>query len=203
MEEYLPDGTEMLFKEETDLNFGAWLNNPTDKFFLYSDGYKKAGKKLLEMCKEEPYFINSLVYPLIFNYRHFIELRLKELLILGYELNDMNKDFKDTHSITSLWNSYRQDILKTIQDVSPEIQLNIEKLLNQFQAKDPKSMNFRYPVTKGINREDSLNRTTIDLKNFEEVMNKIIYFFEWNFDILSNYTHLKHEMISEMYSNYY
>jgi len=64
-------------------------------------------------------------------------------------------------------------------------------------------MTFRYPVTRGPNRKDSLNRETIDLNNFKNVIDKLIYFFDWQWDMISHYEDMKAEMIADMYREYW
>lgn len=203
MSNNLPNANDQLFKDETDINYGAWLKNPANKFFLYSEGYKKAGANLWEFIIENRFYANTLIYPLVFNYRQFIELRLKELIIMGYKYLDIEKDFADEHSLMKLWNTYRNDILPEIETIDKETLDNVERLIMQFNSEDPKSMSFRYPVTKGPNRIDSINRDTIDLKNFKAVIDKLIYFFDWQWDMISHYEDFKAEMIADMYREYY
>jgi hypothetical protein len=204
MEENLPKATDQLFKEESNFETGAWIKTPADKFFLYSEGYKKAAETLYKLCEESSYHNNSIVYPLIFNYRQYCELRLKELIIMGYKYLDQPKDFKDEHHLSNLWNVYRNEILKNVEN-SIDINAldNVERIINQFNNKDPKSMSFRYPVTKGPIRTESVTMNSIDLKNFKEIMDKLVYFFEWQWDMLSHYSDMKGEMLADMYSNYY
>ena len=55
----LPKQTDSLFLEETDPKKGAWITNPTNKFFLYSEGYREAGYKLYDYCVENNFFANA------------------------------------------------------------------------------------------------------------------------------------------------
>lgn len=199
----LPQSTDNLFVEESDLKKGAWISNPTNKFFLYSEGYREAGNKLYDYCIENPFFSNSLIYPIIYNYRHFLELRLKELILMGNEYIENDDDFPDQHSLTKLWNIYRNKLLPQI-DTTIEIDTldNVEKLINEFNTIDPKSMSFRYPVTKSPNRKKSINMPTIDIENFRNVTLKLIYFFDWQWDMISNYKGFKQELLSEWYGEY-
>lgn len=203
MKANLPNKHDKLFQEETRFDYGAWLKNPANKFFLYSQGYKEAGKQLYEYCVNNPFYWNSLIYPLIFNYRQFIELRLKELIIMGYNLIEEEKDFADCHSLSKLWYTYRNEILVDIEPIDQDILNNVERIISQFNTEDPKSMCFRYPVTTAPNRQESLNRNTIDIDNFKNVIDKLIYFFDWQWDLISHYQDLKEEMITEMYREYW
>ncbi|WP_127845259.1 hypothetical protein [Psychroflexus aestuariivivens] len=203
MNEHLPNRNDKLFKEEINPTFGAWLKNPANKFFLYSEGYKEAGKKLWEFCIENNFYANTLIYPLVFNYRQFIELRIKELMIMGYKYVDDNKDFADEHSLLKLWCIYRNEILVNIETIDEEILDNVERVIKQFNTEDPKSMCFRYPVSRGPHRKEHINRETIDLNNFKNVIDRLIYFFDWQWDMISHYQELKDEMIADMYREYW
>jgi hypothetical protein len=203
LKDYLPNSTDKIFKEETNSKHGAWLQNPANKFFLYSEGYKEAGNRLYDFCIEKPFYWNTVIYPLVFNYRQFIELRLKELIIMGYKYLDQNKDFADEHSLTSLWNTYRNEILLELEEIEKETLDSVEKIINEFNSEDPKSMSFRYPVRRAPDRKPSINRETIDIKNFKVVIEKVIYFFDWQWDMVSHLLDLKDEMIADMYKDYY
>lgn len=199
----LPNKTDTLFKEEVDSEYGAWLKNPTNKFFLYSEGYKEAGNKLWEFCTENRFYANTLIYPMVFNYRQFLELRLKELIIMGYKYLGINQDFSDEHSLIKLWNTYKNEILPDIEKIDEQLLDNMERLICQFNSEDPKSMSFRYPVTKAPNRKESLNRQTIDLYNFKNVIDKLIYFFQWQWDLITHYEDFKSEMLVDMHKAYW
>src|SRR5690606_32555072 len=176
MEDFLPKSTDVIFKDEVSQDYGAWLKNPANKFFLYSEGYKKAGEMLWTFCNENKFYSNTLIYPLVFTYRQFLELRLKELIIMGYRYLNAEKDFADEHSLMKLWLTYRNEILISIENIDRKILDNVENIISQFNTEDPKSMCFRYPVTRAPNRKESINRETIDLLNFKEVIDRLIYF---------------------------
>lgn len=135
MKESLPNKTDSIFKDEVNPDYGAWLKNPANKFFLYSEGYKEAGKKLWEFCIENRFYANTLIYPLVFNYRQFLELRLKELIIMGYKYLDTEKDFSDEHSLIRLWNTYRNEILPQIEQIEKDILDNVERIISNLIQK--------------------------------------------------------------------
>jgi hypothetical protein len=194
----LPNETDELFREEIDQEYGAWLKNPSNKFFLYSEGYREAGDKLYELCLERRFNWNTIIYPLVFCFRQYCELKLKELIIMGYEYIDERKDFRDEHNLLNLWKVYRTEILPKIEEIDKKTLRNVERVISQFNSEDPNSMNYRYPLTKGPNRRASLSRTTLDVKNFKEVMDRLILFFDWQWDMLSHYSEMKSEMFSDV-----
>ena len=199
-----PQSEDKLFIEETDSMRGAWISNPASRFFRYSEGYKEAGKILYDACIENSFYCNILIYPLIFNYRQYLELRLKELLIMGNKYVETGEDFPDEHGLTKLWLIYRTKLLPQIESsIEDQILDNVERLINEFNTKDPKSMSFRYPVTRGPNRVESVNMQTINIENFKTSMDKLIYFFEWQWDMISHYEDFKQDMLADMYGEYH
>lgn len=205
MDEMLLTKTDVLFRDEVDMNTGAWLKNPANKFFVYSEGYREAGEKLYQFCIENPFYNNTLVYPLIFNYRQFFELRLKELILMGRKyLEVIDADFPDEHSLLKLWNIYRNELLPHIESSIDKDELdNVERIISQFNTEDPKSMSFRYPVSKAPERKESLNRRTVDLENFKNVIDKLIYFFDWQWDMISHYEDMRQDMLADTYREYW
>lgn len=199
MEGNLPNNTDKIFKDEINPEYSPLLKNPTNKLFLYSEGYKEAGKKLWECCINNRFYSNTLIYPLIFNYRQFLELRLKELIIMGYKYLDSEEDFAYEHNLKKLWNTYRNKILPEIENIEKNILDNVERIISQFNSVDPQSTSFRYPFSRGSKKRKSLNRDTIDLDNFKQIMDKLIYFFDWQWEMISHYKDLKAEMIANMY----
>ena len=194
MTEMLPNSADTLFQEETNPRYGAWIKNPADKFFLYSQGYLTAANMLYASIEAESFHQNVLVYPMIFNYRQFLELRLKELTIMGNAFLGREKDFRDVHSLKSLWDEYRNEILIGISKIDEATLDNVERLIKEFEREDPQSMNYRYPVQKlpkqgtGLaSRKESLSRDTLDLKNFKSSMDKLVHFLDWQWELIANF----------------
>ena len=56
--------------------------NGFTRLVLMMDGYKAAADTLVEKTKSSLADQDSLVFPIVFNYRHFIELNLKYLIAM-------------------------------------------------------------------------------------------------------------------------
>ena len=92
-------------------HFG-WEGAGAFSFFTISEGYWKSAKMLLErMEKESNNFaiVDSLVYPLFFNYRHSIETYLKLLFFkYGGQTEQDRRNFLDLgHDLQNLWVNLR------------------------------------------------------------------------------------------------
>jgi hypothetical protein len=94
-----PNSADVLFQEDSKSDYGAWIKNLTNKLFLYSQGYLTAANLIYASIEESPLLQNTLVYPMISNYRQFLEHRLKELSVIGNKYLGRKKDFDEIHSL--------------------------------------------------------------------------------------------------------
>lgn len=66
----------------------AQLHVTPDKWDTYAEGYKSAGDIAVQYVVENNWYQDFLVYPIVFLYRHYLELRLKELYFVSSRLLD-------------------------------------------------------------------------------------------------------------------
>ena len=156
----------------------------------YAVGYKEAADVLAARFLEDWQGMDGLVYPIVFLYRHALELRLKQVIVAGQQLLDISVDFQeellDKHKLLELWKIYRK-ILRGVKcwPADPPQTLDaIEALVKDFDEKDPEGINFRYPHTiKRKGGKPTLpNLTHVDIKNLHEVMQRLAVFFERQMD---------------------
>ena len=88
-------------------HFG-WEGTGAFSFYTISDSYWDSAKILLEKMKQNSNnfaIVDSLVYPLFFNYRHSIEIYLKSLFFkYGEQTESAKSDFlKLGHNLQNLW----------------------------------------------------------------------------------------------------
>ncbi|OEU56998.1 MAG: hypothetical protein BA871_14595 [Desulfuromonadales bacterium C00003096] len=192
-----PRKGDQLFRDD-----GGWLYNAclnylpySDTLTLYADAYKRAGDLLIEYIKEKNRDKDLLVYPLVFLYRHYIELRLKEIIRDGNQLLDISKKFPKHHRIDELWKECKR-ILEEVEVPSKDLEA-VEECILQFTEKDPISMAFRYPTDK----KDNLSLpglSHINLRNLAEVITRIGSLLDSASDGISEYLYIKQEAEYEM-----
>ncbi len=200
----MPGIQDNLFKDfNTDDAHNAILSSGMDKFLLFSEGYKIAAKKLYEQLDKSGWDNNMLVYPLIFLNRHFLELRLKELISgLNFTLYHEYK-FPDGHCLKTLWDTFKTLLLQLKESsIKKEDFSNTERLIKEFISIDPQSFSFRYPVDKTKDRKPTIHTKNIDLENFMIVMKKLYNFFEEQSDLVYYYIDCTEEFINIMRSEY-
>jgi len=140
---------EPLFKADKDWQCNACINWSYDPIEVYTIGYKEAADSLVKKIIRTKRNQDTLVYPICFLYRQYIELRLKEVIRSGRVLLDEGKSFPHHHKIKSLWQTAKGIINKVFPNdsKSPELLL-VEHLITEFANLDPDSFAFRYPMDK-------------------------------------------------------
>jgi hypothetical protein len=185
-----------LFKGDDDWWHNACLNFLPDQWGIYADGYKLAGDILVEHVKNARRNQDILVFPIVFLYRQYIELRVKEIIRDGNQLLRIPESFPKHHKINELWRECRR-ILESFWPKGPTDDLDaVEECIQQFSQKDPSSMAFRYPTDKQGNRSLPDLRH-INLRNLSDVIDRIASLLDGASMGLSYYLEQKQEMEQE------
>jgi len=145
-----PEASDRLFVSASDWRNNARLDWSWDKWSLYTDGYKEAAGILVKQIEvgARGAVQDTLVYPIVFLYRQYLELAIKALLKDARRLQDIEKAFPTHHRIYDLWLDCRA-LLKEICPGDSEKELDqITRLIKEFSSIDPDSFAFRYPEDK-------------------------------------------------------
>lgn len=183
-----------LFKADEDWSHNACLNFSEIEWGVYASGYKQAGDVLVEHIKQIHSRQDFLVYPIVFLYRQYLELRLKQLIDYGHDLLDDAVGFPKHHHLDKLWSECKA-ILRKVDPRPSEIDLDaMDKVIKDFCASDPSSEGFRYPFNKEGSKSLPDKLEYINLRNLAEVMNRLAGFMEACIMMLSHYRDLKSNM---------
>lgn len=162
----------------------AWRNNARlmhdwgDRWSTYAIGYKKAADIVVDQVKNGSGYQDFLLYPVMFLYRHYLELAIKNLIFMSWNLLHIEPDDDlGGHDLKRYWS--KCDAL--LQQISPgdSIQAlrDVGRLIDQFSKHDPTSMAFRYPVSlpnKAKERKRTLQQLdVVDLHNVQQVIANI------------------------------
>jgi hypothetical protein len=168
----LPQNGDQLFKSDEDRWHDACIGHFDQGWDTYAFGYKMAGDLII---KHMDYIDkNYLIFPIIFLYRHYIALRLKEIIKNSYSLLYINNNnnqihYTEKHNINILWNETIILIRKALEHQAEHYVDSLGKLIKEFNKVDPSSYCSRYPVdTKGIPFKYDINY--INLRNLSEVI---------------------------------
>lgn len=173
------------FKENNDWEYNSRIFPDDNISLYYGEGYKLTidliEKEILENDRSDQDF---MIYPYCFIVRHYIEIRLKEIVFEGNKIVAEELTFKPTHNLSQLWNQ-SQEVLKNVwkQDFR-KAPNNISKFINEFHSIDFKSDAFRYPI--GTNGNKNLNNIkVINFREISKIVNEVKNYLDGITDGLS------------------
>jgi hypothetical protein len=204
-----PRKGERLFRGDLrDWKNNACLRQGDD--YAYREGYLRGAQLLVQQVGETSRDQDFLVYPIVFLYRHYIELTLKDIItraryLVERELSEAEKKHLTSHRLDLLWNDFKPlsgDIAKAggWVDLPPEDIHGIEDYILQISEVDPNSYSLRYAHSK--KGEPSLPEllTHINLRHFGELMDRLARYL-WGIDMgMSVLEEMKHDYESELAS---
>ncbi len=202
-----PRKSDKLFRSDDD-----WQNNACiaqwDQEYAYSSGYKAAAFSLAQKVCESHREQDILVYPIVYLYRHYVELILKEITViasalLDKELTEQELKALDRHQLNELWSNLQpmlNPICQLVQETGYPIEdmEGIESYINQLHEHDPDGQRFRYATIKqgkkksrdALKREASLREDLphINIRVFANCMEKLAEYLDhmegWFSDLL-------------------
>lgn len=136
-----------LLASGSDWQNNACLNYMPDHGTAYTEGYRRAADNLINHIDETGRDQDFLVYPVMFLYRHHIELLIKQIIELALKLSDdpgKHPYKKNNHNLTSLWPVAEKLILE-VDDTSRKSDFHlIKEVVNELQKVDAPATDFRY-----------------------------------------------------------
>lgn len=171
----------MLFsfnKEAGESN--AAVNTYSGQLGVLAEGFKEAAELVIQEAINDSGKTDPLVFPIIYLYRHHLELRLKELMDKGNRIIQSPDGFDDGHNLGNLWTKVKP--LASQIDVAwlNEHEHEVDSIIKQFDDVDRQSMSFRYTVdTRKQKRKDLVeNVSYIGLSKFKTEIDPIIFALE-------------------------
>ena len=188
-----------LFKSGADIDTQACVSQyGGHNLNLFATGYKEAADQLINyMCKSAS-SRDTLVFPIIFLYRHYLELRFKDIIVIGTKLLDKNEKYPDGHKLKDLWPRAKGIARQVWKDSGepPEFAL-IDHIVQEFLKFDPESDAFRYPTDKTGKKMSLRGITHINLRHVGEQINKVAGVLDAISLGLCEYLDYKREMEAE------
>jgi hypothetical protein len=156
-----------------------------DDLSAFAAGYHEAGKTLISKMESAPGYRDYEGYPILFLYRHALELYLKAIVYRGAQLLGLISDEKpNTEKL--LTNHKLIRLLPTIEAIFRAVEWkwdfevsglksfdDFADLIREIEKIDPQSYCFRYPVnTTG---EAALSKHfVVNVVNFEKKMDSVL-----------------------------
>ncbi|MHB0885510.1 MAG: hypothetical protein ACYC41_06450 [Bacillota bacterium] len=168
---------------------GDWWNNavlnPTAaEWRIYAEGYARGAEILVRHVVDGNRDQDVLVYPIVFLYRHHLELALKDLIrrasdLLGRKLppRDRNNPLY-RHDLDRLWKLAKTLLKDVWPEGDEETLVVVEQRITELAAVDKSSISFRYPENQDVDTTPSLplDLTHINIRTLGEVMAEIVEF---------------------------
>ncbi|MEW2267850.1 hypothetical protein [Streptomyces sp. NPDC047868] len=182
-----------LLREEPDWWVVACLDWSRDRWLGYISGYSKAAGVIADQIMSSGRDQDTLIYPFVMCWRHYIELQLKTLIVLASNYLDEPHVPMRSHSIDVLWRRARPLLERSFPSDDQTDLDNAERVFLQLHGMDPSSEHFRYPVrNSGAPTLDGIAR--IHVRNFHNVMVGVANLLDGADTGIREMTDTKHEI---------
>lgn len=142
------------------------------------DGYMSAGQLLVDMSVGSRPDRQVLIYPILYNYRHGLELAMKWVIERYGRYANVEIEPNRDHDLWKLWRMCRaiiEDVGGPTEEEVPALDA-VELLVKDFHELDRSSLAFRYHSDKN-GMVISLPEGVVDVDNIRDVMNGVSNFF--------------------------
>jgi hypothetical protein len=189
-----------LFRPGKNVHLNACVgrNGGPYDFFAYSLGYFHAAKNLAQARNENSPLVDLQVYPLVFTFRHAVELALKDLAASLPRLWDEKDEVKLTHDLLDNWQVVRLYITRPpVFDPTDAIVPAIDRIISDLIAIDPTGQAFRFPEARNGNRflQDT---SIINIEVISEAVDTVSEAMEYWHMVASEYWDLKCDVQDEL-----
>jgi hypothetical protein len=150
----------------------------------YVSSFLAAAEALADRISERPEDAHALVLPTLFAYRHWLELRLKALVIRTQRLRRDLLDPIWTHNLEALWTRLQPRMELCVPDLDRQELAAVRSIVIELSDMDPGSVGFRYAITRSgeVSLSDAL--LTLDFAHFRAVMDDVVGVLEHVSDVL-------------------
>lgn len=163
-------------------------NNGNAGYWEYASGFSKASNLMLKSVVEEgdPVDLDTFIYPICFNMRHSIELRIKYSIVALREIafHKKNKtvffDLDKSHDIGVIWKFFKENSVK-LDGRYHSLTDELDGFLCDLSKVDSTGQVFRYPYSN----EKQKHLTEISIINLINLKEGFRY-IEEKFDELNN-----------------
>lgn len=144
-------------------------NNGSPGYWDYAKGFSQAASLLIDKVIQDQgaeHSVDELIYPVCFNMRHSVELRLKdaisELIKLAlYRKTSLEFDLNRSHDIGEIWRFFAAKSA-SFDDRFTIINARLDTTIVDFSEIDPYGQTFRYP----LNTKSQKHLVDIGIINF-------------------------------------
>lgn len=189
-----PRKSDVLFGSGTDWQMNACVHGALGAT-AYQDGYRHAARHLADYVCEAARGQDYLVYPIVYLYRHHIELTLKSIIDAAAFVTDYTlirsecETLVNSHDLAKLWKLARPILNPTCElggspPLPPDDLEGVDSYIDQLHHHDPDGQRFRYSTIKAKGQKTATlpslpaDLTHINIRNFADSMEKLSDYLE-------------------------
>lgn len=159
-----------------------FIDLPKGDLRFFARGYKASADTLAEnIIAKDLHFRDYELYPIVFLYRHSLELYLKALVYHSAHAQRLESlpaiaEEYSSHALVQI-SIKVQGALKIVSDNDTEVMRVVSKAVqvaNDFEKKDRVSFSYRYPITKDGGRSTDDRHQTMNLRALHEEMSSLL-----------------------------
>lgn len=157
------------FKKSENAGWNAEIEQrPHGRLVMMVEGYKLGAEMMVERSRNDRFDRAALVYPIIFNYRHFIELSLKYIIAIYGPSVGVEANWK-THDLSILWTTFTEVLTGYGHAELDVTDPAVSVIVAEFAKVDPGSFSFRYPVDR-CGKRIPISHEELDLEALADVI---------------------------------
>lgn len=145
------------------------------RLIFMRDGYKSAADLMVQATGSDRPTRDVLVFPIIFNYRQFLELSLKYQLAVFGPAVGIEPNWS-SHDLAKLWSEFLVVLNLYGTDDPDEVDPVVGEIILEFAKIDPGSYSYRYPVDRKGNPLP-VAYSKLHLPTLADVMNGVAGYF--------------------------
>jgi hypothetical protein len=189
------------------LNYGYAAGR---EFGPYGRAFHQAGRSLAKLFLEKQGFSDFECVPIVYLYRHSLELHLKGIILAGNRLMELDGEGLSDTQLWELLNGHRlSSLLPQVQNIFRYVDwgtnidhgpiktfADIQAVVADLESVDPSSFTFRYPTDK--KGKDSLEHPFgFCVHNFVTIMDPLVHLLGNSVGALEDYWDNYCESLSE------
>lgn len=155
----------------------GFTKDPRQDFGVYAKGYTLAANRLTNFLLETPHFSDYEAYPIVFLYRHALELSLKHIIYRSVKLSilnyneDIDEKLKNTHDLICLSEMVEKLLVALFpkEEWVSDFVSRVSTICIEFTHLDPKSDAYRYPIDRN-GYSSTVQHRTVNLRALGESM---------------------------------
>lgn len=159
----------------------SWTGDPKNDFGLFAKAYGSAAERLTQQLLQAPRFSDYEAYPVVFLYRHALELSLKHVIYRCAELgalraiDSVRDELYNDHKLPDLMEAAAASLNLLFPEDALLVTLipTCRQTCLEFARIDPYSFSFRYPMDKK-GRYATKPHLTLNLSSFAQHMSSVL-----------------------------